>query len=688
MKKSSCFVFLILLFWNTSFAQQETTGTWEGSLAVSGIELDMILKIDLAEENYIVLFSVPVQGLKDLEVENLYLKKDSIYFDIPQVPGEANYSAQIREEKMTGTFSQAGQTFPLEFYKFSQQDEEALQTKLAVFRNLVDSLLIKRKNPGIGIGIIKNGKTILSEGFGYKDYESKSAVTDQTLFAIGSCSKAFTACDLAFMVDDGLIEWEEPVRNYMPDFRLYDEFATTEMTPLDLVCHRSGLPRHDLLWYASDYTRRELYSKLRYLEPNESFRAKWQYQNLMFLTAGILVEQISDQSWEGFTKSKIFDPLGMTSSNFTVDKFESSPDFAYGYKVNNQDSIEKMPYKNIDEIGPAGSINSNVNDMLKWIKFQLDAGKVNGVELLSKNQFDFMHQNHMIVDNNSTYQELSPNGYGTGWFVAYYNGHKWIRHGGNIDGFSAQVVLLPEDDIGMVFLSNKNRSVLPSVLALEAIDLLLEDDQVDWVERILKEEDDENKEDEMTEEENDKMAKPEIRPSSEYIGKYTHPAYGTINIDSALTGDLQLTFHSLSEDLEYKHFDIFSMHIDAFETDMKIQFQDDINGHIVSCNIPLEGAIDPIRFEKLPPEQNPSNWAPFVGKYQVNSLEIEIKIEDDKLYMAPTGQPTLELIPINNNEFKPKDLNGYSFEFVWDNDMVNKIVLNQPNGVFEANKIE
>ncbi len=201
-------------------------------------------------------------------------------------------------------------------FAFSQgkTDEE----KLKDLDELVNKYLKDWNVPGVGISVVKNGKIILAKGYGYRDVDGKLPVTENTLFAIGSCTKAFTAIDNCILVQKGELNLDKPVINYMPTFKMYNDYVTMNMTARDLLTHRSGLPRHDLMWYGSDLSRQELFNRLRFLEPSAGFREKFQYQNLMYMTAGILVESISKDTWENFTKQNILIPLEMNSTNFST----------------------------------------------------------------------------------------------------------------------------------------------------------------------------------------------------------------------------------------------------------------------------------------------------------------------------------------------------------------------------------
>ena len=204
----------------------------------------------------------------------------------------------------------------------------ATAQKLDGFDAFANQELRDWKCDGFAIAVVKDGKVILSKGYGLRDVKKNLPVTEKTLFAIGSSTKSFTVTSMGVLVDQGKLDWDKPVRDYLPDFRLWDQFATERMTPRDLVTHRSGLPRHDLMWYNSPFSREELFSRLRYLEPNKDFRTTFQYQNLMFMTAGYLAGHVAGTSWEQLVHDVIFEPLGMTSLEFFHHRFaEDRPIF-------------------------------------------------------------------------------------------------------------------------------------------------------------------------------------------------------------------------------------------------------------------------------------------------------------------------------------------------------------------------
>src|SRR5579862_4240577 len=242
------------------------------------------------------------------------------------------------------------------------------------FDAFADQTLKDWKCVGMSVAVIQDGKMILSKGYGFRDQKSQKPVSAKTLFAIGSSTKSFTVTSLGALVDQGKLDWDKPVHDYLPDFRLMDQFATERMTPRDLVTHRSGLPRHDLMWYDSPFSRQELFSRLRYLEPSKDFRTTFQYQNLMFMTAGYLAANVSGMNWEDHVRKVVLNPLEMQSTNFSVNDSKKSPDYSLPYTVS-KENIKEIPFQNIDQIGPAGSINSNAEDMAKYVIMHLNKGK-------------------------------------------------------------------------------------------------------------------------------------------------------------------------------------------------------------------------------------------------------------------------------------------------------------------------
>ena len=339
-----------------------------------------------------------------------------------------------------------------------KKSEKAAQPTVAKpnlgdFDDFVNQALRDWKVPGAAVAVVQGDKVILLKGYGYRDLEKQLKVTPNTLFAIGSITKSFTVSALGMEMDEGKVDWDKPVRDYLPAFKMYDPGLTEQMMIRDLITHRSGLPRHDMVWYSSDFSREDIVRRLQYLEPNKPLRSTFQYNNLMFMTAGYIAGLLNGKSWEDTIRERIFTPLGMNGTNFSLKDTQSSPDFALPYRKGNdvQAEVKRMPF---DEqcpdrcaIGPAGEINSSVADMSRYALFHLNKGKVDGKTLLSENNSIQMQTPQMVISGAPDYKEESETSYGMGFFISQYRGHKRVEHGGNLDGFSAEFAFLPDDGI-------------------------------------------------------------------------------------------------------------------------------------------------------------------------------------------------------------------------------------------------
>ncbi len=481
------------------------------------------------------------------------------------------------------------------------RQSEPDSTSRADLDAFIASVMEEWKVPGLAIAVVRDGEVILSKGYGLRDVDEQLPVTPRTLFAIGSVTKSFTVTVLGMLQDDGLLDWDEPVRWYLPDFKVYDEVVSERMTPRDLVTHRSGLPRHDLMWYGSAMSRRELYDRLQYLEPSRDFRAAFQYQNLMYMTAGYLAGQLSGQSWEELVEERVFRPLGMTRSNFSVTESQMGDDFAYPYTVVGED-VRQIDFRNLDEIGPAGSINSNVDEMARYVQFHIDEGRYGEERLLSEANAVAMQTPQMAMQDPIPDDELGHTSYGMGFFVTTYQGHKLVHHGGGIDGFIALLSFMPRKRIGIVVLTNSSgRNPVPTIVSRGVYDRLLGLEPVDWLGRIKERYAEvDATEAEGGEEDSRVEGTSPSHALADYAGRYEHPAYGVIEVE--LAGDaLQMTFNHMTSPLEHVHYDVFEVPddpIDPFEA-LTVMFQYDKRGRIDRLLVPFESSVDDIVFRRV-----------------------------------------------------------------------------------------
>ncbi|WP_244918744.1 serine hydrolase domain-containing protein [Paenibacillus dendritiformis] len=282
-----------------------------------------------------------------------------------------------------------------------------MHAKLHGFSEYIRQQMEQWKVPGLSIAVIQGQQIVMAEGFGLRNVEQGLEVTPETLFAIGSCTKAFTAMSAGMLVDEGKLDWDRPVKEYLPNFKLYDSIATERITIRDMLCHRSGLPRHDLMWYNAPFTREEIIERLQYLEPNHDFRSKWQYNNLMYMAAGYLVGQLAGVPWEQWVQERIFAPLRMDNSNFSIDEMERHPNAAVPY-IDKDNQVQATAYRNLDVIGPAGSINSNVMEMANWVLLQLNQGTFQGQQLVTEGSIATMHTPQMPCGSSHFWKKELP----------------------------------------------------------------------------------------------------------------------------------------------------------------------------------------------------------------------------------------------------------------------------------------
>jgi CubicO group peptidase (beta-lactamase class C family) len=328
----------------------------------------------------------------------------------------------------------------------------------AAVQKIEEKLDARRKElgiPGISLAVVKDDQVIYLKGLGYKDYEKQAAVTPDTQFAIGSATKAFTALTVLMAQDEGKLSLDDSPKKYLPYFHMYDPDTDKNITIRDLLSHSSGLNRTDLAMITGKLTRPELIEVAAQAKPTAKLREKFQYQNIMFVAAGEVAAKAERSTWDKLIATRIFAPLGMKNSTLTIGQMEKAADRSFGYTYNfDTKETKRLPYREITQVAPAGSINSSARDMAEWVRFILNGGTVNGKRLVSENGFNEWLKPQM---------KISPDGktsYGLGWFLQDWKGLRVVQHGGNIDGFNSMVAMIPEKKLGFVLLTNVSASSL------------------------------------------------------------------------------------------------------------------------------------------------------------------------------------------------------------------------------------
>ena len=586
---------------------------------------------------------------------------------------------------------------------FSQKQKNTEDKRFVGLDTAFARVLKEWHAAGFAVAVVEKNHIVYAKGFGYRDYENKIPVTPNTLFAIGSCTKAFTASLIGMLVQEGKLDYDKPVRDYLPELKFYKDEMNDKITLRDMMCHRTGLPRHDYSWYLfSTSSRDSLLQRIQYMEPSAGLREKWQYNNFMFFAQGMVAEKITGRKWEDNIRERIFQPLGMSNSNFSVDDMKKSKDAALGYEAKKDSIINKMDYYHIDAMGPAGSINSSVNDMSKWVITWINNGKFDGKEIIPASHRTEAISSQMVIAGALPEKE-NPDiyfaNYGFGWMVSSYKSHYRVEHGGNIDGFSASTSFFPSDSIGIIVLCNQNGSAVPSIVRNLLADRMLKLKYQDWQSELKKKFDKQKKENEDAKKTAIKTDKPKTKPSHEwkdYEGLYSNKAYGSFDIELERDSLFAMTGEHIWW-LRHNQYDIF----DAFDKDPKegidtsdnsipIQFQMNANGDITSFDIGLEPTLKPISFTKSPKAKAISidSLQKYVGDYELSSIILKISIKNNKtLTLFVPGQPEYELVPVDKNKFSIKSLTGFTVQFnVNDKNEISELLSIQPNGTFKAKR--
>ena len=557
---------------------------------------------------------------------------------------------------------------------------------------------------GFSVAVIEKKKVVYAAGFGSRDVAGNLPVTANTLFAIGSCTKAFTASLIGKLQQDGKLDLDKPVNNYLPSLKFYNDEMTNTITLRDMMSHRTGLPRHDLSWYFFNTPSTDsLVQRIQYMEPTYGIRQKWQYNNFMFAAQGDLIEKLSGKSWGDNVKENFFVPLGMTRSNVSIPEMEKSDDISVGYGLKKDTIIKKLDYYHIDGMAPAGAINSSANDMAKWVITWINNGKYEGKEIIPAKFRDEAISSQSIIDGALPGKEepgLYFATYGFGWFLSSYKGHYRVEHGGNIDGFSANTCFFPADSIGIVVLSNQDGSAVPSIVRNILADRMLNLKYHDWNSDLKHTLDKAKMEAKKIEKEKSTAAvkhHPATHPLADYAGSFHNPGYGSFKI--SLKND-SLFVKSVTKTLwlrqsNYDIFDIFDKDpkdgIDTTEkSDLKIQFHMNASGDIDALESQVEAGLKPMIFTRET-EAKPLTGAElekYVGDYLLAGITAKVYVKDGKtLYALVPGQPDYELIPIGNDKFALKVLSGFYLQFGPPGaTTITDATFIQPNGSFKAKK--
>lgn len=483
-------------------------------------------------------------------------------------------------------------------------------SRLADLDSYIEAAMRDWKTPGLSLAVVKDGKVVIAKGYGIRRLGGNDPVDANTVFAAASITKTFTAAAVATLVADGKMRWDDRVIDHLPAFRLHDPYATHDLRLRDLLSHRSGVHRGDMIWYYSDFDRATVLRRMRHLKMKSPLRARFGYQNIMFTAAGEAVGAASGGTWDAYVQQRFFVPLGMADSSTSID---GVPENAATPHALVDGEYRPIDWLRVDNIGAAGSVNSSAADLAKWIKLHLSGGKHGNTVILRAEDVDEMRRAHTALTVSETRREYIPHtnlrAYGLGWYMADYRGKKVLYHGGRLDGMAAQLALLPDLDLGMVALSNRGRSSLPAALMYRIFDAYLGAPATDWSRRFL----DWNK---AYQAKRDKRraetrahhiegTRPSM-PLAGYVGFYDSPVYGPLDIWPV--GDKLVIVRNdrAVGDLSHWHYDTFNADFRTHALrDRLITFRIGRRGKVDAMSVELNGD-----FKRSDPPQPPAPRKP------------------------------------------------------------------------------
>lgn len=477
---------------------------------------------------------------------------------------------------------------------------ENYQARLEGLDDKVEKVIDDFNLPGIAIAVVAGGKVIKIKGYGFRDLEKKLPVTENTQFSIGSSTKAFTSFVIGTLVDEGKLDWYKPVKEYLPHWQMQTPYATENTNLIDILSHRSGLARHELIWLANPELNIEmLLEKLPFLEfSNKGARQEFIYNNLLYGVAGHIAETVSSQKWETLVQSRILDKLEMSNTSLTYFDMVNAEDYALPYIEREQRLLSTSFNQSLSEVmRPAGSINSSVKDMSKWLQVLVEEGRFQQKELIQRNTLFNIQSPHISISGFNNDSDKSPMHYGLGWFARTYRGHYQVQHGGNVDGFTSAVFTYPNEDIGIVVLTNKNYSPVPYSMSLDISEMLLTLEPRHHLNALLKK---------MTANGDQNVNVENYEPTRQssvalaaYTGTFHHQGYGEIKI-LEVEGGLELEYIEIKERFvasETNNFFSKNTHPFGIFESGELIFNQGKDGEVVSVQVPFDSSY-PITFNR------------------------------------------------------------------------------------------
>lgn len=569
--------------------------------------------------------------------------------------------------------------------------------KLAGFDAFMEKTLKDWNAPGIGVGIVVGDKLVFAKGYGYRDYEKKLPITANTMFPIASNTKLFTAVGAGLLVEEGKLTWDRPIKESVPTIQFYDNYLNNTITLRDMLAHRTGITRHDSIWYKSDYSTKQLFERLKYLEPKESPRQLFLYNNMMYAGVGYATELQSGKPWTHFVRERIFQPLEMKSSGFTIAEMLKQPDYGVPF-TERRDSFDlyKIPYyEDTDGLAAAGAIVSNIEDLSHWLIALMNNGKYNGKQVLPAKVLEATLEPAIALPNTGArvrgWWEVFNQAYGMGRQTASYRGRFITFHGGDLPGFHSQVSFMPNERIGViVFVIGNHPAPLYNPISYNVYERLLGMEETPWTQRLLDIRLRNKKAGAEARKQEGVGRVADTKPShtlADYVGEYDHPSYGSLKIGMKENA-LQFEFHKIKLPLTHFHYDRFDSPNDEEEGKWSVNFATNPQGDIDKATMSLDEAE--VTFVRKPTALDAAAGQRLSGTYETPSgAKFQVAYRPDgMLYIVRIGAPDQKLIPYKGLRFRIPEFADVIVEFVEEGGQITGLRQITPGGVFLSKRVQ
>ncbi len=552
--------------------------------------------------------------------------------------------------------------------------QPSIESRLAGFDDYVNHLLETWNAPGLGVGIVVKDRLVFAKGYGYRDFGKKIPYTPTTTQPIASNTKLFTAVAAGLLVEEGKLDWDTPIRSYVPSIRFASDELDRAVTMRDMLSHRTGISRHDGIWYQSDFTQKDLVERLRYVEPSAPFRTTFLYNNVMYASAGYAIEALSGTPWKTFVSERILRPLDMTCTTFTIADMLGTAEPAVPYAESRAGSeLTRAPYYDDGGgVAPAGGMNSSVVDMSHWMIALLNGGVYNGAQVIPRDVIRETLAPSIALPNTEFeapgWTEMLGAAYGMGRYVGSYRGHYIAYHGGDLRGFHSQVSLMPRDSIGViVMVIGDHAAPLYNIVTWNLYERLLGLSLTPWSERfeVIR----------VTETQALEAARARANHRSgvtgksshaiaDYVGEFEDPAYGVLTISQA-DRSLQFDFHRIHLPLSPVRYDRFDTRDDPAHGRWTVNFHTGVNGDVDRAEMPIDGGVVVFRRRVPAALANIDTLRRFVGTYRNSSVtSIDVVLRGDSSLAIKDSRGRLQrLVPVEPNRFRVSELPDVILEF-------------------------